>query len=80
MARIKRLAYLVIIWNSCCSCWSRISKHPGAKKILCIETNKIYDCVREAEIETGINAHHIGQVANNKYGRKTAGGYHWQWA
>ena len=34
----------------------------------------------DAEKETKVNAHHIGQVANKKYGRKTAGGYHWEWA
>lgn len=57
----------------------KLSKHPGAKKIKCIELNKIYNCVKEAEIELKINSKHIGQVANKKYGRKTAGGYHWEW-
>jgi len=56
-----------------------LSKHPGAKKIKCIELNKIYDCVKQAEIELGINSHHIGQVANKRKGRKTAGGYKWEW-
>lgn len=55
-----------------------LENHPGAKKIKCIELNKIFDCVKLAEIALGINSHHIGQVANNK-GRKTAGRYHWQW-
>jgi len=58
----------------------KMENHPGAKKVKCVEMNKIYDCVLKASIETGTNAKHIGQVANKKYGRKTAGGYHWEWA
>lgn len=57
----------------------QLSNHPKAKKIKCIELNKIYNCVKEAELEMNINSKHIGQVANKKYGRKTAGGYHWIW-
>lgn len=53
-----------------------LEKHPGAKKIKCVELNKIYDCVKLAEKELGINAHHIGQVANCQKGRKTAGRKH----
>lgn len=56
-----------------------LGKHPRAKKVKCIELNKIYDCVKEAEIDLKINSKHIGQVANKQYGRKMAGGYHWQW-
>lgn len=63
--------------------WKRenyiLEKHPLSKKVKCIELNRVFNCVREAEIELNINAHHIGQVANNKYGRKTAGGYRWKW-
>lgn len=55
-------------------------KHPGAKAIRCIETGVIYTCVVEAQEKTGINAKHIGQVANKRNGRKTAGGYTWEWA
>lgn len=56
-----------------------LEKHPKSKKVKCVELDKIYDCVKLAENELHINCHHIGQVANNKYGRKTAGGYHWIW-
>lgn len=54
--------------------------HPGAKAVRCIETGKIYKCVKYASIDTGTNPKHIGSVANKRYGRKTAGGYHWEWA
>jgi hypothetical protein len=53
--------------------------HPRAKKVRCVETGKIYSCSVEASEETGISRIHIGNVANKKYGRKTAGGYHWEW-
>lgn len=54
--------------------------HPRAKKVICVETGKVYDCIKSAELDTGACSRHIGQVANNKYGRKTAGGYKWIWA
>lgn len=53
--------------------------HPRAKSVLCVETGKVYSCVKVAAEDTGVNNHHIGQAANHKYGRKTAGGYHWEW-
>lgn len=55
-------------------------KHPRAKKVKCVETGKIYDCIRDAADDTGANAHHIGAAAKNQYGRKTAGGFHWELA
>lgn len=55
------------------------SNHPRAKSVRCIETNVIYDCVLDAHNKTGISAQHIGQVANKQYGRKTAGGFRWEW-
>jgi len=57
----------------------RLREHPRAKAVQCIETGKTYLCVKEAQIETGINSRHIGQVANKQYGRRTAGGFHWEW-
>lgn len=56
-----------------------LGKHPGAKKVKCVETGEIFNCAKEAELKLNINSRHIGQVANGKYGRKTAGGYHWIW-
>ena len=47
-----------------------------SKKVLCIELNKIFQSLREAERETGINHCNISQVCTGK--RKTAGAYHWR--
>ena len=46
------------------------------KKILCIETNIIYESLREAERQTGISHSGISMVCNKKM--QTAGGYHWK--
>lgn len=54
--------------------------HPGAKKVKCVETGKVYDCIKDAAEDTGACVHHIGPVADGKYGRKTTGGLHWVWA
>ena len=45
--------------------------HPNSKAVLCIEMNKIFESVREAERETGINKSHISACCNGKY--KSAG-------
>ena len=52
---------------------------PRRKKVLCIETNTIYESLMIAGKETNISIGHISQCCNNTYGRKTAGGYHWQY-
>ena len=46
-----------------------------SKKVLCVETNIIYNSTREAERMTNIKHANISQVCNGK--RQTAGGYHW---
>lgn len=52
----------------------RISKSLS-KKVMCIETNKVYCSVKEAKNETKLN--HIDAVCRGK--RKTCGGFHWQY-
>lgn len=58
----------------------KLGNHNMAKKVRCIETGVVYSCVLEASKETGANSKHIGGVANGRYGRKTAGGFTWEWA
>ena len=52
-----------------------VSKFRNTTPVLCVETNKTYECAAEAqkEINTTIS---ILEVC--KGNRKTAGGYHWQ--
>lgn len=49
----------------------------NAKKIICIETNKIFGCIREASNYYNISYSGISKCCNNK--SKTAGNYHWQY-
>ena len=46
------------------------------KKVICIETDIIYDSLTEASIKTKANLSKISNCCNGKL--KTAGGYHWQ--
>lgn len=55
----------------------RIAKK-RSKKILCVETLKVYKTAYDAEGQTGIRQSSIWQCCNRK--RKTAGGYHWRYA
>ena len=47
----------------------------NAKKVICIETNVVYQSISDAAQCTNIDGGNIGKVCNNK--AKTAGGYHW---
>ena len=60
--------------------WERIEKiktyNKTVRKIICIETNVVYDSAAQAERETGIFAVNILKACKNE--RKTAGKYHWE--
>ena len=50
--------------------------NPMAKPIICVETKHIYDTMRAAESQTGINDTSIGMCCNGIL--KTAGGFRWK--
>lgn len=47
-------------------------------KVLCVETDTIYNSASEAARQTGIAQTNISACCNGK--RKTAGGFHWKFA
>ena len=49
----------------------------NSKKVLCIETNVVYNTIKEASKDTKIMDCHICEVCKNK--RKSAGGMHWKY-
>ena len=49
----------------------------NSKKVICIETNVIYNSILEASKQTGINNSVIGRVCMGK--NNIAGGYHWKY-
>lgn len=48
----------------------------NSKRVRCIETEIIYNSIKEAAIAVGITSAGISLCCNGK--RKTAGGYHWE--
>lgn len=46
------------------------------KKVICVETNIVYDSITKASNDTNIDKSSIGRVCNGV--RKTAGGFHWR--
>lgn len=50
------------------------------KRVICVETGKVYHSTGEAARQTGISQSAICCVANHKKRYKTAGGYHWEYA
>lgn len=49
----------------------------NAKAVLCVETNIIYNSIKEASKHTNIIASHISEVCSGK--RKSAGKMHWKY-
>ena len=47
------------------------------KKVLCVETNKIYDCSQTAAKELNIDGSGIRKCCKGQ--KETCGGYHWQY-
>lgn len=54
------------------------AKQKGAKKVLCVETNIIYDSIRDAARKTGANRNCISWCCNNIPRHNTTSGYHWK--
>ena len=50
--------------------------NPSARSVVCIETNKVYVCIKYAAEDLGVQASHISQVCNGK--RNTTDGYHFK--
>ena len=48
-----------------------------SKKVLCVETGKVYESTMEAERKTGTNNANISACCRGKL--KTTGGYHWRY-
>ena len=46
-------------------------------RVLCIETNEIFNSIKEASDKYGLKATHITRVCRGK--RKKTGGYHWKY-
>lgn len=54
----------------------KLRHNKKCKSILCIETNKIYESLHEADRQTNIDYRNIQRSCKNG---KIAGGYHWQY-
>jgi len=47
----------------------------NCKKIICIDTNKIYNSILDASADTGIERRALGNCCNHR--TKSSGGYRW---
>ena len=54
-------------------------EYSHAKRVLCIETGKVYDSVRQVERETGLAESSISNCCNGHKKYSTCGGYHWKY-
>lgn len=54
------------------------SNNYNARSVVCVETGKVYGCIKDAFKDTGINNFNISAVCSGR--RNVAGGYHWKYA
>lgn len=47
------------------------------KRVICVETDEVFDSIREANVKYGFNISNICAVCKGK--QKTAYGYHWRY-
>lgn len=55
-----------------------INRKDESRPVLCVETGKVFQSISEAYRQTGVYVNNISHVCKGK--RKTAGGFHWQYA
>ena len=51
----------------------------GNKPVRCVETGEVFQSIKQAASNVGVNAHEITAVLKGYRNRKTAGGYHWEY-
>ena len=59
--------------------YKNMMSNPRRKPVICVETQMVYASIRDAGRNTNISFKLIAAICNKKYGRKTAGGYHWKY-
>lgn len=60
------------------TCIERSAKTRG-KRVICVETQVVYDSVYDAERQNGISHGNICRCCQKINGHKTCGGYHWEY-
>lgn len=61
--------------HGCPQCARKVISKKNSKKVYCIETDKVYESISQAIVETGITS--IGMCVNHK--QKKAGGFSWEY-
>lgn len=51
----------------------------GNKAVQCVETEEVFQSIKDAALSVGVNASEITRVLKGYRNRKTAGGYHWKY-
>ena len=77
---VNNLEFCTCIYNCNFGSRSYRSAKSRSKKILCVESGKIYTSIREIERQLGFSTSSISKCCNKKVGYKTVGGLHWKYA
>ena len=58
---------------------NKLQTNFGQRKVMCVELNKVFNSVTEAEKWVGVKGSRISNVCQLKRGCKTCGGYTWRY-
>lgn len=59
---------------------SKVLKVGNRRPVYCLENGKTYETILDASKDLGIDKSHIGAVCYKKYGFRSVGGYHFEFA
>ena len=76
--RKRRSAYAKSRWNNNeeRKKLEKAIKEKCSRKVICVENNKVYDCI--TDVETELNVNHSNIIRSIKQGYR-CGGYHWKY-
>lgn len=55
-----------------------LNTQKGKRKVICVETGRLFNSIADAEKWVGIKGSRIANVCNLRRGCKTCGGFHWR--
>ena len=78
--RVENLEWCSHIYNQNFGTRNERLAKAFSKSVKCLETGDIYPSTMYVERKLGFNHSDISACCNKKYGHKTVGGLHWEWA
>lgn len=77
--KVVNLVWCTYVENMKHAVETGLYKNVHGRKVLCVELNKTFNSLREAERFVGVRGSRLSNVCKLKRGSKTCGGFHWRY-